>query len=406
MTVHHNAHEPLHVGLFCDCHSRGGVLTYTRLLAQAVRPRGSRVTIFSRPPRNETAKTILGDLGADTDGIRLIEDRDDPERFVSELTRSLTGSGVRVFVPNYRWAAYAACAAASHSADIRVLGICHNDDRSYYDLLYHYADIIQGYVCPSRKTWAALRTRLPHRVDDIQLIPHGIPVLDPGASGYGGGEIRLLYHGRLEEEQKNVSALLALARHLRDESVCFRLRLAGTGSCAGRYRERVTAEGLADCVEFPGGCDRQQLQELLRDSHLAVLTSRYEGFCLSLAEAMAAGLPAVAFACGDVIEEYLRDGVNGFVAPFGDVAAMAERVCWFVRNPERWCGFSAAARAAIAGPYSLDVFGERYACYFRQLGRSGCRRKWPRLRPVYLPPAGRTLHSVIERAGRLVGAWG
>jgi glycosyltransferase involved in cell wall biosynthesis len=223
---------------------------------------------------------------------------------------------------------------------------------------------------------------------------------------YEGGEIRLLYHGRLEEEQKNVSALLAMARRLRDESVRFKLRLAGTGSCAAQYRERIAGGGLADCVEFLGECDPEQLQESFRDSHLAVLTSRYEGFCLSLAEAMGAGLPAVAFACGDVIEEYLRDNVNGFVVPFGDVAAMAERVRWFARNPGRWRDFSTAARTAIQAQYSLESFGERYVRYFRLLGQAGRRRKWPRLRPVYVPPAGRTLQSVVERAGRLVGVWG
>jgi glycosyltransferase involved in cell wall biosynthesis len=406
MIEHENAGERLHVGLFCDCHSRGGVLTYTCQLGRAVRPRGFRVTVFTSRPRDEAAEMILQDLRAGADDLCLIEDHDDPGSFISEMVRSVAGSGVRLFVPNYRWMAYAACAAASRFADIRIVGICHNDDPSYYGLLCHYAHVIQGYVCPSRKTWTALRTRLAHRADDIQLIPHGVPVPARGASGYDGGEIRLLYHGRLEEEQKNVSALLAVARRLRNESVRFKLRLAGTGSCAGQYRESLGAEGLTDSVEFLGACDPGRLQELFRDSHLAVLTSRYEGFCLSLAEAMAASLPGVAFACGEVIEEYLREGVNGFVVPFGDVAAMAERVRWFTRNPERWNDFSRAARAAIRERYSLDSFGERYARCFRQLSQCGRRRKWPRLRPVYVPAGKRTLHGVVERAGRLVGAWG
>jgi glycosyltransferase involved in cell wall biosynthesis len=401
-----NSRETVHVGLFCDCHSRGGVLTYTSQLARAVRPRGIGVTIFTCRPRNEAAQRIFQELRSCADDVCLLDGCEDAGRFVRELAWSLERSGIRVFVPNYRWLTYAACAAVSRRSDIRIVGVCHNDDASYYSLLGHYAEIIHGYVCPSRKTWQSLRSRLADRGDDIQLIPHGVPVPARVDSRYEGGEIRLLYHGRLEEEQKNVSALVAVAQRLRNHSVCFRLRLAGTGNCVEQYRQRVVAEGMADCVELLGECDAEQLQGWFRDSHLAVLTSRYEGFCLSLAEAMGAGLPAVAFACGEVIEEYLRNGVNGFVVPFGDVAALAERVLWFVRNPERWRDFSVAARAAIAGTYSLDSFGECYARYFRQVSADGRRRTWPRLRPVYVPPAGRTLHSVVERAGRLVGAWG
>jgi glycosyltransferase involved in cell wall biosynthesis len=245
----------------------------------------------------------------------------------------------------------------------------------------------------------------PDRAADVRLIPHGVPTPERPAAAYAGGPLHLVYHGRLEEEPKNVSALIHLARLLKERRVPSVLRLVGNGSCASRYREMVAEYGLRAEVEFVGECGWDELSRVFETSHLAVLSSRYEGFCLSLAEAMGAGLPGVAFACGGVIEEYLKDGVNGFLVPSGAVESMADRMEWFHRNPERWQEFSAVARAAIRERYSLDEFGARYAAFFQELGESPRRLKWPPLRPAYYTPGKRTVRSVIEKVGRLVGAW-
>src|SRR5205807_714357 len=150
--------------------------------------------------------------------------------------------------------------------------------------------------------------------------------------------------------------LLFVARRLREQRVPFTLRFVGNGSWATRYREMTAELRLEGHIEFLGECNGEALVELFQDSDLAVLSSRHEGFCLSLAEAMGAGLPAVAFDCGGIVSEYLRDGINGFLAPFGDITAMAERIAWFQANPPQWELFSAAARATISEGYNLDLF--------------------------------------------------
>jgi glycosyltransferase involved in cell wall biosynthesis len=398
--------RPVRVGIFCDSRNRGGVSTYTCRLAQAVRPRGVRVIIFTLQPKSEAARAVFAELAASADDICVLASDTRPAAFAADLDRALRHCAIQVFVPNYRRLTYGACAAASRTSDVAVLGVCHNDDPSYYDLLRDYHDLIHSFICPSRKTFDLLANCLPTRRPDLRLIPHGIPVPAELPAGYTGGPIRLLYHGRLEEEQKNVSAQFAVAQSLRDRGIPFLLRLAGTGSCAGRYREMTAAAGLQDHIQFVGDCSEAELQELFRSSHVAVLSSRYEGFCLSLAEAMGAGLPAVAFRCGGVIEEYLRDGVNGFVVPFGDVEALAERIRWFVENPARWQEMSAAARATIQGCYSLELFGERYACLFREVAAVNRRRQWPRFRPVHISPGGSTVLSILSRIRRIVGARG
>jgi glycosyltransferase involved in cell wall biosynthesis len=108
------------------------------------------------------------------------------------------------------------------------------------------------------------------------------------------------------------------------EHPAWTLRLYGTGPEEPALREQAASAGVETSVAFMGHTDDPA--EVLADASVLVLPSRAEGWPLVLAEAMAVGVPCVAFDCAPSIREIVTDGADGFVVGAGNVASLAESV--------------------------------------------------------------------------------
>jgi glycosyltransferase involved in cell wall biosynthesis len=419
------------IGIFTD-HTGGVHVFSTRLAGQLKAERAREIHVVTYQAATPAEQLAVEELRSVSDSMHLLPRTGNDADLVRNICLALRQVRCDVFIPNYRSTTYAALARLTKrrlmssrsrpplpvlatspgnrlvfrcpKVATRVVGICHDNNDAYYNLLAHYEPIVEVFVCPTLSTKAALEKRIPHRKGDIYCLPHGVPAFEDCEPEYEGGPLRLFYAGRLEETQKRVSYLIAIAAELERRSVPFTLSLVGDGPDRERYVKRVERSGLAGRVEFHGHCMPDQVKAVLRKSHLAVLTSMHEGFCYGLAEAMAAGLPAVAFSCDGVIEQYLKDGVNGCVVPWGDVKGAAERIAGFYDNPAKWRSFSARARREIETNYSMAAFGSAYSRLLdERLTRTDSPRSWPAMRPVL---SGRNKGTMLtDRLGKYVRLW-
>lgn len=78
--------------------------------------------------------------------------------------------------------------------------------------------------------------------------------------------------------------------------------------------------GLNDCVYLPGATNN--IYEKLSTADIYLMTSRQEGFPNALCEAMAVGLPVVAFECHQGLRDIIDNGINGFLIQADDVDDM------------------------------------------------------------------------------------
>jgi len=126
------------------------------------------------------------------------------------------------------------------------------------------------------------------------------------------------------------------------------------GRDAGTLEEtarEVRRRGLERTVRFLG--ERGDVFDLVRASDLLVHPSREEGFSNAILEAMAGGLPVVAFDVGGNREAVVH-GVTGLLAPPGDVEALAEAVAALAADAGRRRAMGQAGRRRAEEEFSLD----------------------------------------------------
>ena len=125
---------------------------------------------------------------------------------------------------------------------------------------------------------------------------------------------------RFDEQKDHRTLLRALARL---SELPWTLELVGDGGLRPHMEALAAQLGIADRVRFAGVS--QAVAERLARAQLFVLISRWEGFPLTILEAMRAGLPVVASDVGGV-REAVVDGETGFLVPREDVDALAKRL--------------------------------------------------------------------------------
>lgn len=133
-----------------------------------------------------------------------------------------------------------------------------------------------------------------------------------------------LYVGRLAPEKEVDFLLAAFSRFA--AGLPARFLVVGDGPELERLREQAAELGVAERVLFPGALPFPAVAACYQAADLFTYACRVDTQGLVLAEAAAAGLPALAVACPAAIE-VVRPGITGLIAPPdpGRFAALAIR---------------------------------------------------------------------------------
>jgi len=141
---------------------------------------------------------------------------------------------------------------------------------------------------------------------------------------------RVLALGRLEE-QKRFDLLIEAFALFHSECAEWSLRICGSGSREAALRAQVQKLGLEGAVEIlPPVAD---VASEYRAASICALSSKFEGFPMTLLEAMAFGIPCVSFDCPNGPSEIIAHGDDGFIVPLGDVQGLAEAMIRLAKEP-------------------------------------------------------------------------
>ncbi len=170
--------------------------------------------------------------------------------------------------------------------------------------------------------------------------------------GIAQGQKVVLYLGRLEEVKGLPYLLEAFASLQRNDAV---LVLVGTGSERSRLEQLARKKDITDRVRFVGYVPPEQTRLFYALAYVYVLpsiTTPYfkEPWGLVVNEAMNQGVPVIATdAVGAAAGGLVQKGINGFVVPEQDSAALAQVLRCILDDPDLRERLGRSARRIIAG---------------------------------------------------------
>jgi len=167
---------------------------------------------------------------------------------------------------------------------------------------------------------------------------------------------------------KSVDVAIRAFTHIVGEIPDARLLIMGRGPDEKRLRGIVHKLGLDETVSFGGFMSWDDLVATLHRAHVFLNPSPKEGWGLTVIEANQCGLPVVASARPG-LQDSVRDGKTGFLVPYGDDRAFADKALQLLRDPELFARQSAAARQWAASFSWQRCVAESLALFAEVAGR-------------------------------------
>jgi glycosyltransferase involved in cell wall biosynthesis len=179
-------------------------------------------------------------------------------------------------------------------------------------------------------------------MDNVGFMPNPLPTMSAVPSPRTAKVVASV--GRLSH-QKGIDMLLDAWAEAAPRVPGWLLRIHGAGELDSALKRQCTELGLDGSVEWAG--QTADVPGALRGASVFVQSSRGEGFPLALLEAMACGLPCVAFDCAPGVHEIIEDGVDGLLARPGNTSELARQLVLLMDDTERRDEMAELARTNV-----------------------------------------------------------
>jgi glycosyltransferase involved in cell wall biosynthesis len=172
---------------------------------------------------------------------------------------------------------------------------------------------------------------------------------------------------------KNHSGFLRIAARVHREWPNVEFLLAGDGPLKGELEREAERLGVGRAVKFLG--DQRSAPAVNASLDVAVLTSSSESLSNVILEAMAAGVPVVAYRCGGNPE--LVNEERGALIGLGDEGGFAEAILRLLRQPSLRERAGRNARRFVSARFSLEsVVGRYEELYANLTSEAGTSPPW------------------------------
>ena len=157
--------------------------------------------------------------------------------------------------------------------------------------------------------------------------------------------------------QKNLPLLIGAFAAFHQRFTDYTLEIYGEGEERESLERLIVQKGLSDTVRiYPFD---PEVHRKIRDCAMFVCSSDWEGFCNSVMEALALGMPVISTNYRFGASEMIRDHVNGILVRVRDEKGLADAMAEVAADPALAAGLGESAREARE-VYSVEGIGRRW----------------------------------------------
>ena len=236
----------------------------------------------------------------------------------------------------------------------------YNSNRHFYDVVDKFVLLSTSFIEGMCKAY-----QLPNR-NKLVCIPNPLS-FDSGveANVVLRKKKIVLIVTRFEETQKNIMSALRIWKNveIREESHEWKLVLGGYGPDETKILSYAKYLNL-ERFEFVGKVD--DAQKYFETASIFMMTSSYEGFGMTLTEALQNGCVPIAFNNFSVLHDIIQDGENGIITPSGEEKIYTDRLLSLMKNDKERISM-AIKGIESSGKFSLENVGAKWIELFEKI---------------------------------------
>lgn len=180
--------------------------------------------------------------------------------------------------------------------------------------------------------------------------------------------LRIVQVSRLEHDNKGQDLLIEAVSLLKKEyGKSVKLTFIGDGSSHEYLEKLVSDKGLKENVYFMGACSQKYISGHLKDYDLFVQPSRFEGFGLTVAEAMAACVP-VLVSSGQGPAEVTEGDRYGWTFVNSNIEDLAGKINYIICHYDEALRKVDSACLHVCKNYDVSVTAKKYMEEYERLG--------------------------------------
>ena len=163
---------------------------------------------------------------------------------------------------------------------------------------------------------------------------------------------------------KGYNYLLEAWKYVHEKHPDWVINAYGSGEYEDIVRQKTKEYHLEDSFIMNNPIDH--IIEAYQQSSIYVMSSRYEGLPIVLLEAMACGLPCVAFDCPHGPKNVITDGEDGFLVEYLNSNMLADRICMLIEDNQLRKTFGLNARKNVL-KFSPNIIMPQWVSLFKSI---------------------------------------